>query len=111
MDASVADCCEGAVCVTEKCGYIDHQTAASIDGLPPSHPLTLADPLPQSPSYNDNASEEIGVAGVGKLPGLEQGRPNYTLQGRANWCAGMRTLTIPAVVRIDPSSNRTKAPP
>lgn len=66
--ASVADCCEGAVCVTEKCGCIDHQTVASIDGLPSFRPLILVDPLPQNPSYNDKASEEIGVVGVGKFP-------------------------------------------
>ena len=78
MAASVVDCCEGAVGVTEKCGCIDHQTAASIDGPPPSHPLTLADSLPQTPSDNGNASEEMGVVGVGKFPGPEQGRPNHT---------------------------------
>lgn len=78
MAASVADCCEGAVGVTEKYGCVDHQTAASIDGLPLSFRLTLVDPSPQTPYDHDNASEEIRVVGVGKFPGLEQGRPNYT---------------------------------
>lgn len=47
--ASAFDCCEGVVGVTEKCEYIDHQMAASIDGPSLSHPLPRLADLPHLP--------------------------------------------------------------
>jgi hypothetical protein len=106
--ANDADCCEG-VGVTEKNEYIDHQTVASIDSrfhcrsYPPHH------------LHLDNvgsASEDTGVDVEVKTCMIErQGKKSYTSREKVNWCVGMRTLTIPSVARIDPSSNRTKAPP
>jgi hypothetical protein len=76
--ARAADCCEDAVGVKEKCGCIDHQTVVSIDSPSPSHPQPLLADPPRRPYDSGNASEAIDVAVVEKIPGLEQGRKNYT---------------------------------